>query len=233
MIKLLLHKLFLFLLFFYGNVEIKASNAVTILNKGCNYSINIPEGWDTIPNTVLQEKLKQYNADLGIYPITQKDYFNGNYALFVFVPTIKTLNLLTFEQIVSEQEKQKKQGEINNDTLHVRFIQAYPEVKDGAYSIYRYYKAQHRSDSLNTCQALRLTKFGYVMVLAYQKDIAGTIPIEKVSALLSGSISVQPDYIYSEPQKKGISLKHILISLAIGVLAYVVITVISKIKKKK
>jgi len=175
--------LILFLIF--GKAEVTASNVINISNSGCKYSVEIPEGWDTIPKIALQEKSNQYNIDLGIYPISQKDYFNGNYAFFVFTPTIRSLNLLTFEQIVSGIKNQIKQKEINNDTLQVRFIQTDTEDKDGIYTVYSYYKIQHRSDSLNNCQLFRLTKFGYIMVLAYQKDINETIPIEKVSALLS------------------------------------------------
>ena len=215
------------------NINANVSNIVTILNKGCNYSVDIPTGWDTIPKAVLKEKFKQYNVDLGIYPCIQKEYFSGNYALFAFIPTLKSLNLLTFNQIISEQKNLMKQGAIINDTLDVQFIQTDTEVIDGAYSIYSYYKIQHRSDLLNMCQAFRLTKFGYIMILTYQKEIAEAMPVEKVSALLSKSISVQSNYIYSEPQKKGFSLKNILISLAIGVFVYVLIMGISKLQKKK
>jgi hypothetical protein len=223
------------LLFFLVKTNIAASNVITILNEGCNYSMDVPEGWDTIPQAVIKEKLQQYtyNIDLGIFPLSQKDYFNGNYALIAFAPSIKSLNLSTFDQIVSETKKQMNQGEINNDTLRVQFIQTHTEVKEGAYSIYNYYKVWYHSDSLDNCELLRLTKFGYILVLAYKNGIAETMPIEKVSALLSKSISVQPDYIYSEPQKKGLSLKNIFISLAIGIFVYVLITGFSKLKKKK
>ena len=126
-------------LFFYGGIETTASNVVDILNKGCSYSVDVPEGWDTIPKTVLKEKLKQYDADLGIYLLSQEDYFSGNYAFFAFAPSIKPLNLLRFDQIVSDTKSQIKQGEIDNDTLRVRFIKMDLRKDDNAYSIYNYY----------------------------------------------------------------------------------------------
>ena len=192
----------LILLFLYGTIELTASNVVTVTNQGCNYSVAIPAGWDTIPQTIIKERLQQYNVDLGIYPITQEDYFAGNYALFTFIPTLKSLNQLTFNQIVSDQKNLIHQGEVGNDTLRVRFIQTHSEVKDSTYSIYNRYEIRHNANSFNNCQLLRLTKFGYIMVLAYEKDTEGTIAIEEVSALLSESISIHPDYIYVEPRKK-------------------------------
>jgi hypothetical protein len=214
-------------------INISASVVVPINNNSCKYSVELPQGWDTIPKVAIKEKLQQYNVDLGIYPVNQKEFFSGNYAFFVFTPSIKSLNLLTFDQIASETKKQMNQAEIKNDTLRVCFIQTDTEVKNSAYSIYNYFKVWYRADSLDNCQLLRLTKFGYIMVLTYKKGIAEAMPIEKVSALLSKTISVQPDYAYSEPDKKRFGLKHILISLAIGIFVYVVITGISKLKKQR
>jgi hypothetical protein len=85
---------------------------------------------------------------------------------------------------------------------------------------------------LENWQMLYLTKLGYVSVMFYAKK-NGIVSIDKAPTLFSEIITVHSDYRYQEYVKKGISLKHVFVSLVIGLAVYVIITVTSKIKKKK
>ena len=205
---------------------------ISVSHPTCQYDIHIPTGWDTIPQAVLRERIEVFDVDLGIYPIAQDDYFSGNYALYVFMPTLVSLNTLRFDQIVTEITAQNKQGEILHDTLQVSFLKTYPIKNENTYSIYSYFNVQTQSNSFDNCQMLRLTNFGYIMVLLYAKG-KEALPIEEVATLLSNSVSVNPFFAYTEPEKKGLHWKHILISLAIGALVYILIAGIPKLKKKE
>lgn len=230
--KLFLFQLILFAIAFSTPELVKsAPKSVSLTNAACKYDVTIPEGWDTIPQAILKEKITQYSIDSGIYPIDQEDYFKGNYVLFVFTPSLKSLSSFSFNEIVQEIAAQNEHSEIENDTLKVTLVNFYPEIKDSTYSIHSHFQIRHNADLLRNAQMLRLTKFGYVSVLAYTTP-AGLLLPDEIVTLLSDAISVQPDYIYSEPEKRGLNRTHILISLAVGILVYVLIAGFSKLKKK-
>lgn len=219
------------LVFLFGT-NMSASMTIPVSNGYCKYSITLPQGWDTIPRTVLQANLNMANIDLAIYPISQKKYFRGNYVVFMFTPTLKPLTEFSFKQITEEIGKQSKQGEIVNDTLNIHLIKSYTESQGGIYSMYSYYKIIHASDSLENCQKMYLTKFGYISVLSYKK-VDGQFSLDGMSFLLADVISVQPDYAYIEPARNEITLLHLLISIGIGVIVYGLITFLPKLKNKK
>ena len=56
----------------YGKISIP------IARQSCKYSIDIPDGWDTIPQNVFLQKLGKFPLDIGLYSVCQKDYFDGN-----------------------------------------------------------------------------------------------------------------------------------------------------------
>jgi GTPase SAR1 family protein len=124
----------LFIVVVFGNnLNIPASTVVQINNKARKYTITLPQGWDTIPQSFLEERLKQFNVDLGIYPVSQNDYTNGNYALICFIPTLQSLNAFTFKQIVADIAKSNETSELKNDTMQVYFNQMNTEVRDEKY----------------------------------------------------------------------------------------------------
>ncbi|MDR2131233.1 MAG: hypothetical protein LBP56_08765, partial [Odoribacteraceae bacterium] len=144
---------------------------IPVYNTSCKYTIRIPDGWDTIPRSILKEKLKSspFSIDIGIYPVAQTDYFSGNYSLIGFIPTVNMLNQFHFTAIVNDITNMNKAGVIHNDTLHVSFENIEPVVKDTIYYINSYFSVVNKDDSLKNCQTLYLTKFGYVTVLSYEK----------------------------------------------------------------
>jgi hypothetical protein len=213
-------------------MNVFASKVVSVNHQACKYIITLPEGWDTIPQSFLKEKeqLKPFNIDLGVYPVEQGDYTKGNYALVCFMPAVKTLNAFTFKQIVADMTKANNQGEIKTDTLQARFNKMNTVVKDGNFRIFSYYSIKKDTVAMESCQMLQPTKFGYISIMSYKKN-EGAVSMEELSALLSKTVTVHPDYKYAEYKKDGITLKHILISLTIGIIVYALITFISRKKK--
>jgi hypothetical protein len=220
-----------------GLYAINIAEAVKIIHvhhSSCDYTVYIPDGWDTIPSNILKEKLKlsSVNIDLGIYPVAQTDYFSGNYSLISFIPTVNMLNKFPFAAIVEDIANMNKSSEVHNDTLHTYFENIEPIIRDTNYSVNSYFSIVNNDNSLKNCQTLYFAKFGYVSVLSYEKE--GAVPIRIVIGQLSDMIKIQPDYKYSFIEKgKGITIKHILISLSIGLIVYVLIMFVQKSKQKQ
>ena len=204
---------------------------IEISQSACKYTIDVPEGWDTIPKEVLKTKLGILNMDLGMYPVAQKDYFSGNYVLIGFMPTVSTLNKLTFKQIISDVSKMNSQGVINSDTLKVLFDKMIPNEEEGNYHIQNYFSVLKDTLTVKSCNTLYLTKFGYISVVSYQ-NTEGLILLDDVNNQMSDIIKIQQDYTYSAPIPQGIPFKKIAISLAIGLLVYVLITYFPKLKRR-
>lgn len=215
---------------------VNISGAVKIIpvhNTSCKYTVCIPDGWDTIPRSILKEKLKSspFSIDAGIYPVVQSDCFSGNYSLIGFIPTVNMLNRFHFTAIVDDIANMNKSNAIHNDTLHVYCEKTEPVIRDTNCCVNSYFSIVNKNDSLKNCQTLHLTKFGYVSVLSYEKE--GAVPITEIIEQLSDMIQIHADYRYSLPESpKGITIKHILISLCIGLAVYVLITLLQKQKKQ-
>jgi hypothetical protein len=190
-----------------------------------DYTVLLPEGWGVIPVDTIKSKLQQqFTFDLGIYPISQETWFSGNYALIGFIPAHSTLNGFTFNQIVKAVADLNEQSEIKSDTLQVHYEKTVPDMRNGC--IRNYFSIVKDSVTIAHCQLLYLSKFGYVAVLLYQKT-AG-VSLDEIQTQLAGMIQIQPDYRYREPEKGGISIKHILLSLVIGLFVYGIIALLTK-----
>jgi hypothetical protein len=227
-------KVILLFCFFYKHVCNEYLRLRSIDNQACKYAITLPEGWDTIPQSFLKEKLKQFNVDMGIYPVAQGDYTKGYYALICFMPAIKTLNAFNFKQIVADFTKAGKQGEIiKTDSMQVRFNKMNTKVEEGDYYIFNYYSIWQDTVALESCQMFQPTKFGYISVMSYIKNNEAAVSIDELSVQLSKIVTVHPDYKYVEYRRGGLTFMHVLISLAIGLIVYVLITCISKNKKQR
>jgi len=75
------------------------ARSVDISHKGCKYSIDLPSGWDTIPHDTLKKIFPRLDLDMGLYPVSQKEYFTGNYALVLCLfcsPSILILSTESF-----------------------------------------------------------------------------------------------------------------------------------------
>jgi hypothetical protein len=203
-----------------------ASREIPVIHPACKYTVLIPAGWDSIPVDTIQAKLKQYQIkfDIGLYPADQEHYFNGNYVLIGFMPAIRMLSSFTFDRIVADVTVLNRQSEIIDDTMTVRFDKIIPDAQHDC--LHSYFSIRKDTVTLENCQSLYLTKFGYVTVLSYRK--ADATPLNKILEQITGLIRVHPDYRYAEPKKGGITFWHLLVSLAIGLLVYALISVFTK-----
>lgn len=202
---------------------------VNILHKGCRYTVNIPAGWDTIPNIILKEKFPQLNLDAGMYPMSQKDFFSEQYVLIGFSPTINTLNAFSFEQVADDIRKMSAQTTLNSDTLSVISDSIVPVNNHPEYWVNNYLTIRKDSSLLKSCQTLYLSKFGYITLMAYQKKEA-PLPVSSITDIFTSTdiLQVEGSYKYIPPQKKSFPVKYLFISLGIGVIVYIFIAFFSK-----
>ena len=205
---------------------------IPINNRSCKYTITIPDGWDTIPKSILAQKLGLHPIEIAIYPTQQEEYFEGNYVLINFLPTMKTLNEFSFQKIVEDVTNTTKQGlSSGTDTLQVTYKGMHSKNENGNYHISTYFSIVKDSVALDCEQNLQLTKFGYISTTNYRKA-NGTYSLMEMSDLLSNNIEVQQEYKYAEPvPNQHFTVKNIVISVCVGLLVYLVIMFLSKKKK--
>jgi hypothetical protein len=86
------------------------------------------------------------------------------------MPTINNLNKFSFKQIVLDFEKANQASKIKNDTLQVSFDSINSSVQHTNYVINSYFSLIKDSISMENCQTLYPSKFGYVTVLSYKKE---------------------------------------------------------------
>ena len=209
----------------YGKISIP------IARQSCKYSIDISDGWDTIPQNVFLQKLGKFPLDIGLYPVCQKDYFDGNYIFISFLPTMKTLNGFKFDAIVEEVLAMNRKNMPANDSLKI--LNSKSEIVNGKYCIQTEFSALKDSISIACFQSLYLTKFGYISVTGYKKP-NGTYQIKDVSTSVLNGINVESDYQYQEPQGGArFSVKQILMAIGIGFVVYLMLAYVPGLLKKK
>ena len=226
-------KYVLFILMLFCIKQVYCSITIPVILKSCKYTITIPDGWDTIPKNVIVQKIGQYPVEIAIYPNLQEEYFDGNYVLINFLPTMKTLNEFQFKKIVDDVINTNKQGVIQTDTLQVTYKNTESKIENENYHIYSYSEITKDSLTLDCAQDLYLTKFGYISIISYKKA-NGIYSQSEVLDSLFDKIQVQQEYKYIEfvPQQR-FTIKQIAISVCIGLLVYVVLMFLSKKGKQK
>ena len=215
---------------FVSHNVINASTTIKINGKSCSYSIDLPANWDTIPADTLTKRFGKGVFDIGAYNLKNKSYFEGEFVQYLFLPTVKSLNQMTFEQIAKElkksidfENKQSPHGPIKNVTDN--FI----EDKE-SHSFRINSKLISGKKERNYTQIILLTKFGFLKIFSY--EAVGTKPNnEQVNNLLS-KIKVSESYQYTEPVSKSrFNIWNILIAFAIGLVVYYSILYAPKIKQ--
>jgi len=201
--------------------------------QSCKFSVTVPEGWDTIPQSALAQKLGKGVAVMGLYPKGKTDYFEEKYMVLSFLPTLNSLNNLPCKAIYDELKGMMKQNSIpNNDSIHV--------VYNGMDSLSAGDKFQIQSNTtiykdsaiVNCQQILLLSRFGYICIAYYDKN---EIPSASDTVLqkLIQDIDIDNDYVYVEPHNEPtFTPGKIAIALGIGVLVYLIMTLLDKRKKK-
>lgn len=209
-------------------------DTIKVMQKSCKYAFVIPEGWDTIPKSVLVQKLPGYSIDAGLYPLQQQEYFKGNYILINFLPTIKTLNGFLLKQIRKDLVNINKQSLLpNTDTLKVTYKGTESKILDGYCHVYTLSSIVKDSVALECVQDLLLTKFGYVSLSGYQKE-SGKYALSELLDIMTKGIQIQQPYKYVEPvSKQHLTFVQVIVSVSIGLLTYIIIILFSKRKKNK
>lgn len=229
-----IQRIWIIIIMSFVGIYTYGQDTIQVLQKSCKYTFVIPEGWDTIPRSVLMQKLPGYSIDARLYPLQQQEYFKGNYILINFLPTIKTLNGFPFKQIEEDLVKMNEKSLLpNTDTLRVTYKGTESKKLDGYYHVYTLSSIVKDSVALECVQDLLLTKFGYVSLSGYQKE-GGKYALSELLDLMTRNIQIQQPYKYVESaSKQHITCVQMIVSVCIGLLAYIIIILFSKRKKNK
>lgn len=229
-----MQKGWIIILLLFVVVYMYGQDTIKVMQNSCKYTYVIPEGWDTIPKSVLMRKLPGYPIDAGLYPLQQQEYFKGNYILISFLPAMKTLNGFSFKRIMKDLVEMNKQGLLpDTDTLKITYKGTESRVIDGYYHACTFSLIVKDSVALECVQDLLLAKFGYVSLSGYQKE-GGKYALSELLDIMTNSIQIQQPYKYVEPApKQHLTFVQVTISVCIGLLAYIIITFFSKRKKYK
>jgi hypothetical protein len=224
--KLFIPIVMLFLLVSHNLIN--ASTTIKINGKSCNYSIELPANWDTIPADTLTKRFGRGVFDIGTYNLKNKSYFEGGFVQYLFLPTLKSLNQMTFEQITEElknsidfENKQSPHGPIKNVTDNF--------IADKERHVFRINgKLISGKKERNYTQIILLTKFGFLKIFSYEA-VGAKSNNEQVNDLLS-KVEVSESYKYIEhASKSGFNIFNLLIAFAIGLVVYYGILYIPKI----
>ena len=212
------------------------ARSVDISHKGCKYSIDLPSGWDTIPHDTLKKIFQRLDLDMRLYPVSQKEYFTGNYALVGFMPVLQSLHSYSFDRIVSDMKEMndRTKNTWNNDSISTRLDSIVPVNSSPNYRINNYLTIRRDSILLKGCQSLYVSKFGYIALMLYQKG-NDALPIDSLLGKFndSGCLKVDQEYRYTPPQKEGLSFTHFLYALGIGGIVYLLIAFFPKRKTNR
>ena len=70
-----IQRIWIIIIMSFVGIYTYGQDTIQVLQKSCKYTFVIPEGWDTIPRSVLMQKLPGYSIDAGLYPLQQQEYF--------------------------------------------------------------------------------------------------------------------------------------------------------------
>ncbi|MFK2338778.1 hypothetical protein ACIXMT_09575 [Bacteroides fragilis] len=109
---------------------------------------------------------------MGLYPVSQKEYFTGNYALVGFMPVLQSLHSYSFDRIVSDMKEMndRTKNTWNNDSISTRLDSIVPVNSSPNYRINNYLTIRRDSILLKGCQSLYVSKFGYITLMLYQRE---------------------------------------------------------------
>ena len=146
------------------------------------------------------------------------------------MPTAESLNNTYFTNIVSNLEKMNESSSLSNDSMHVLIDKMKSNQQNGTYQISTAMTISKDTTTIKCLQCLLLTKFGYIGIMSYDDNIISGKP-EIITRTVINSIDIQEDYKYTEPENKSaFTPDKIAIALGIGVLVFIIMTLIDKRK---
>lgn len=214
----------------YGSPD--EEKTIEIKGKSCQYKIIIPVGWNTIPFDTLENRFGKTLYDAGLYMSeNNKNYFEGEYIQYSFLPTNISLSHLPFAQIVKEFrngiDSTNKMPE--NNKIAELSVDSFIEDNDNKV----FYVAGKISQGVKErkySQMVIPTKFGILKIICYHAK-EGTLKSITNNALFA-TVSISPDFKYIEPNaKSSLTVWHIAIAFAIGLVVYFTIQYFPKIRK--
>lgn len=195
--------------------------SIEVKRQLCHYRIDIPSSWDTIPQILLEEKIKAHPIDIALYPKNQYGYFSGNYVLINFFSTDKPLINYRLDQI--QKEIKSMDSKLNKENhMEPIFLGKLQIDTTGLPQILNAFKIHDNSMLLQSLQILNISKYGYVSIVAYQKE-ESLLSIYNLEKLFNHSVSIESEYQYNEPAKSTLAYWHLILSLGIGIIVYLFI----------
>lgn len=211
--------LFIFSIMFCFGEEIQVEQI------NCKYCISIPEGWTVYKDTVVSSNGFDCRT-LFLSLIDEREYEKpSDYVMIAFLPSLEVLDGFSFEQMRKTITRQFESG-ANTDSLKVVF-QNIESVKENPCHFQLKFRIMKENSIIECDQVLFPTKFGYISMSFYKHEESP----RSLSAMLSSfenAITVDDDYVYSEPASRNNLIINLLISIGIGLIVYCIISLLSK-----
>lgn len=215
---------------FSGLYNFASAATIEINGKSCNYNIIVPEGCDTIPADTLKSRFGKDLFDVGLYDSKSKDYFDGKYIQYVFMPTRNSLNQYTFAQIFKEIQNSI---DIANKQPHagkIRLITDNIKADRDNHLLFITGKIISETKERKYAQIMLLTKFGFLKIMRY--EARGEQTINTAYNDLLASVNITNNFIYTEPPSRfNLTIWHIILAFSIGLAVYFSILYAPKIKQ--
>ena len=224
----------LFALLFLFGIICPLSKAVTIevKNKSCEYSIQIPSEWDTIPADTLNSRFGKGMIDIGLCKKENDAYFDGEYIQYNFLPTIKSLNQFSFKQIATDFKSSISQINRQKGKDSIRLVIQDFNVSVEQKCFYLNGKIKSNSKERRFSQCIIPTKFGFLKIIHF---IAIRGDKNESNLSINGIYSkttISDNYTYTEPSSKSnLTIWHLVLAFGIGLIVYFNIQYAPKIKQ--
>lgn len=227
-------KLFVLLGFLLFSIthNLTAETAIKISGESCIYSIEVPEGWATISKDSIKAKFGDELIDIALYCKESKNPFQGKYILCRFIPSRSPLSQFDFSKITKEIEQSFNDTNNSQSRDKPRVITDSFLANKENLSFYITGTVISENEKRKFYQAIVPTKFGYLMIAAYQPPYLSAQSCDLSINDFSQGLIIDNNFIYSEPPSKfKLNLWHLFIALAVSSAVYGIIQYSPEIKK--
>lgn len=224
-------KLFSILILIGIICPISSATTIEVKTKSNIYTVKAPCGWDTIPRDTLNIRFGPDAIDIGLYKKGNETYFEGEYIQYIFLPTVKSLNQFSFEQITKDFEESishtNKQPDIDSIQVVTYDFRVIKEQK----CFYVNGTIKSNSKERNFTQCIIPAKFGFLKIIYYSSILGmrdtNSISIQEVLA----NTVINENYIYTEPEPKfQLTMWHFILAFSIGLIVFALIQYAPKIR---
>lgn len=194
---------------------------IKIDNKSCEYSIQVPNGWETIPEDTLKARFGKNVIDAGLYKKGSNTYFEGEYIQYVFLPTAKSLNQFSFKKLTKNFKRGISQS-VPQDKDSIRLITENTSVSEEQKCFYIKGTIKSNSIKRSFTQCILPTKFGFLKIIHYRaiNKEESELTIEDIYS----NTEISDSYFYNgPPSKSSLSVWHIVLAFGIGLVVYIII----------